>query len=248
MPPLEVSSDTALEGLRKIRALAEIPDPALVEAVPMLKWLKLSKKEKLVTHLAAETSVYFLISGKCRLALHTPGGRTIGFRRLAEGAHFGEIAALTGSPRTLDVTTVSDCVVAECPQDLFLSFMERYPKFASTVAISLARTVAGLTERMFELATLELRFRLYGELLRLAKEGAVVPEGVLIRDMPTQDMLASAIGAGREPVSKEIGFLKSTGLLKQKGRELLICDLDKIRRLMQERSGVAVSHVVDWPL
>lgn len=247
MQTIQMDPAAGGELLRTIRLLKDLPDTALAALSSEVRWISTPKKEAVISHLAGDASVFFLATGKCRLSLTTPTGRGMGFRDLGPGAHFGEIAALTGAPRTLNVTAIQDCVLAECPQAVFLSFMERYPAFGATVAISLARMVAELTERMFELGTLALRFRLYGELLRLAKQGTATPDGVLIKGAPTQDAIASTIGAGREPVAKEFGFLKSEGLLVQRGRELLIRDIDELRRLMQERSGVAVSHVTDWP-
>jgi CRP/FNR family transcriptional regulator, cyclic AMP receptor protein len=140
--------------------------------------------------------------------------------------------------------------VAVCPASAFQDLLGRNAAFAERIAVSLARTVVLLTDRLFELAVLEVRFRLYSELLRLARGGEATPDGVIIRDAPTHEKLAGIIGAQREAVTREFSYLTEEGVLRQgKGkREFVIVDLDRLRDMVQKRAGVTATQLVDWPL
>jgi CRP-like cAMP-binding protein len=236
------------ERLRTVGILAALSDEDLDRLAGSLKWTRASRDEAIVSHLDRTDSVYFIISGTCRVKLTAASGRGVALRRMSAGAHFGEIAAITAAPRTVDVIAETDCVLAECPRDAFTGLMQTNAAFAQAVAAALARTVVSLTERVFEFAALEVRYRLYAELLRLAKTSEATPEGALIRDMPTHETLAVSIGSQREAVTREFAILTAEGLVRQDKRTLLIPDVEALRALIQRRTGVAVSHLVDWPL
>ncbi len=54
------------------------------------------------------------------------------------------------------------------------------------------------------------------------QDGTAGPEGLLIRNRPTQQELANQIGACRETVSRTVSELVRQGLLTPRGRSLLV--------------------------
>jgi CRP/FNR family transcriptional regulator, cyclic AMP receptor protein len=108
--------------------------------------------------------------------------------------------------------------------------------------------VVSLTDRVFELAALEVRFRIYAELLRLASGGELTNEGLLIRSAPTHEAIAATVGAQREAITRELRTLASEGLLRQTKREMLILDIERLRELVRRRAGHTTSEAVDWRL
>lgn len=237
---------TSRERLRKIHILNELSDDALDLLAPQLTWIGAEKKgEVIVTYLAQAHSIFFLVEGKCRAQLTPAIGQPIALRRLNPGAHFGEIALLAGTPRTVQIVADSACLVAECPSSAFESLMRANPGFARAIAASLARTMVALTERVFELAALGVRYRLYAELSRLTKGGKEVGSGVLIEDMPTHASIAATIGSQREAVGRELGALADEGIVEQRGRTLLIRDIEKLRKLVRRRVGPTTSLLIE---
>jgi DNA-binding MarR family transcriptional regulator len=78
---------------------------------------------------------------------------------------------------------------------------------------------------MLDLTSLDIRHRLYAELLRLATPAT---EGTrVISPPPMQHILASRIGARREPVSREIAQLSRAGLV-QRARGALVLSRPEI--------------------
>lgn len=236
------------DRLRHVRILSGVTDADLDILAPTLIWRRVSAGDDVVSHLDRGTQVFFAIEGSFNAKLQTAFGRQVAIRQLLPGSHFGEIAAITDTPRSLGIVAETDGLLAECPAEAFLALMARDGVFATAVAAHLARNVVMLTDRVFELAALETRFRVYAELLRLAASGEQVEQGVLIRDAPTHEAIAAAIGAQREAVNRELRVLASAGLIEQGRRELLILDVEQLREELRRRAGTTTSDAVDWRL
>lgn len=236
----------ARQLLRQVRILSGVKDEDLDTLAESLTWRRVLAGDIIVPHLDTGTQVFFAIEGAYSARLETALGKHVAIRQLTAGSHFGEIAAISPTPRSVAIEAESDGFIAECPQDAFLDLMARDGVFATAVAAHLARTVVALTDRVFELAALEMRFRLYAELLRLATAGAQSDRGTLIKEAPTHEALAAVIGAQREAVTRELRVLANDGLIQQNKRELLILDVERLRDLLRRRAGITTSDAVDW--
>lgn len=232
--------------LRKTHILAEADDGDLDALAATLSWKQVRAGEEVVSHLDHGTQVFFAIEGVFSARLESAVGRQVIFRQMPAGSHFGEIAALTNTPRSLNITAESEGLLAECPREAFVALMARNGAFATAVAAHLARTVVSLTDRVFELAALEVRFRIYAELLRLAAGGEQTAEGVLIRNAPTHEAIAAAVGTQREAVTRELRAMAGEGVVRQTRRELLILRIESLRELVHRRAGATTSEAVDW--
>lgn len=236
------------DRLRKIRILAVVNDADLDVLAQTLTWRRVKAEDEVVSHLDRGTQVFFAVEGSFNAKLQTAFGRQVAIRQLLAGSHFGEIAALTDTPRSLGIVAETDGLLAECPAEAFLALMARDGVFATAVAAHLARNVVMLTDKVFELAALETRFRVYAELLRLAATGEQVEQGILIRDAPTHEAIAASIGAQREAVNRELRALATDGLVQQDRREMVILNVEALREALRRRAGTTTSDAVDWRL
>ncbi|MBX3430047.1 MAG: Crp/Fnr family transcriptional regulator [Hyphomonadaceae bacterium] len=234
--------------LRQVHILAAAKDADIDTLEETLTWRRVRGGDEVVSHLDRGKQVFFAVEGEFYAKLQTAFGREVAIRQLSAGSHFGEIAALTDTPRSVAIVADTDGLLAECPAEAFLALMARDGAFATAVAAHLARNVVQLTDRVFELAALETRFRVYAELLRLAASGEAVDRGILIRDAPTHETIAATIGAQREAVNRELRVLANAGLIEQGRRELLILDVDRLRDALRRRAGTTTSDAVDWRL
>lgn len=242
----ELSLADQRSQLRRVHILADLTEAELDELSAALTWRNVAAGEKVIGHLDADTHVYFAINGMFQAHLESAAGRQVAIRDLPAGTHFGEIAALTATPRSVTVLAETAGLVAVCPIDAFRALMVRNGVFASAVAGDLARKVVALTDRVFELSTLELRFRVYAELLRMAAHGETTELGVLIKEAPRHEAIAAAIGAQREAVNRELRALVANGVIQQNKRELLIRDIEQLRCLLRSRAGPTTSEALGW--
>lgn len=247
LPDIPDSAAAARELLRPIRLLKALNDAELDALAQKLSWRRVAAREEVFSHLSAGDSIYFLCAGTCTLSMTTAFGETFGIRRLGAGDHFGEIAALIGTPRSVAVRAATPSLLAEAPGDAFRAAMTANAAFSADVASGLARTVVILTDRLFELAALEVRYRLYSELLRFAGSGKKTDNGIVIAPAPTQAALAAAIGATRESVGRELTHLTNEGVLTRGRGHLLLQRPQYLADQTQKRAGQTVSQKLEWP-
>jgi len=240
--------DDARVRLRSIAILSVLCDGALCQIAQNCVWTRINAGKAVVSHLSKDDNVYFIVEGSFQVGLTTASGRPVAFRRLLPGDYFGEIAALTGAPRSANVVAETAALLAVWPANEFRALFRSNPSFAEAVSISLARLAVSLSNRVFELSALEVRFRLYSELLRLARDGEKTDEGWVLRDVPTHENLAATIGAQREVVTRELKLLAQEGVvLTRKRREWVIVDIERLRSLLRQRTGFSIPELPDWP-
>ena len=192
--------ENARDQLRKVHILATLSDGDLDAMIARLTWRRVAAREQVVSHLDSGNQVYFAIEGTFSARLESAVGRKVAIRQLQAGSHFGEIAALSDTPRSLAITAENDGLLAECPAHALIELMRSNGDFATAVATHLALTVVSLTDRVFELSALEVRFRIYAELLRLAAHGERTSEGILVKNA-LRSAARKAITRRRESVS-----------------------------------------------
>jgi DHA3 family macrolide efflux protein-like MFS transporter len=89
---------------------------ALVRDVP--------EGSRLVTKGDKATAAYFILEGEAAAGIPEEDGGYRGLSTMAAGDFFGEIAALTGSPRTADVVATRPSTLMEVPADALRGVME----------------------------------------------------------------------------------------------------------------------------
>ena len=94
--------------LRKVKILADLSDQDLDELATSLTWRWVRAGEQVVSHLDVGDEVFLAAEGTFRARLETAIGRQVAIRQLPAGSHFGEIAALMRTPRSLGIIADTD--------------------------------------------------------------------------------------------------------------------------------------------
>ncbi len=81
--------------------------------------------------------LYVVLRGRLRVIADADGQERI-LRVLGPGAAIGELALLTGAPRSASVQAVRDSTLLQLSRERFVELMERDPRFAAAVARELA--------------------------------------------------------------------------------------------------------------
>jgi MFS family permease len=105
---------------------------------------------RIVEHGDTASSAYFILEGSATAGIPEEGGYR-GLSTMGEGDFFGEIAALTGSPRTADVVADDDATLLEVPAEALRSTMtvpEIQKLVFSTLTSRLMRTEAADLPRL----------------------------------------------------------------------------------------------------
>jgi CRP/FNR family cyclic AMP-dependent transcriptional regulator len=155
-------------------------------------------------------SLYIIISGRVKIYVSDEAGKEIVLNESGPGEYFGEMV-LDEGPRSASVMTLEPTQFLVIPKEDFAEFVKKSPEFALHLILKLIKRVRALTNDVKNLALLDV----YGRVARMLLDLAVERDGVLvIENKPTQQEIASRVGASREMVSRILGDLTTGGYIE----------------------------------
>jgi CRP/FNR family transcriptional regulator, cyclic AMP receptor protein len=161
------------------------------------------------------TDVYFIVSGDVRVLIRTASGKEMIFGDFGPGKFFGEMAAIDGSKRSANVTALTKAELLLVPPTAFREIVFHTPAICERLLRLLTGRVRELNTRLFERSVLDLRHRLYSELLRMSAPRKGHEGQGIVSPPPFQHDLAARIGCRREQVSRELGAMIEEGLAEK---------------------------------
>ena len=180
----------------------------------------------------ASSDVYFIVSGEVRVVIRTPNGKEMLLADLGAGEFFGESAAIDGSVRSANVTATTNTEMIIIPSAAFLETLYSNRAVCERVLRILTHRIRDLNERLFQRNVLDVRHRLYADLIRLSRPRGGHPEQRVLSPPPPHQDLAARIGCRREQVSRELTAMEDDGLTeKTRGGLVILRPKDMIRRV-----------------
>ena len=178
-------------------------------------WRRFDENEVLVDFDDVSTDVYFLIAGEVRILNRTQSGKEVILGEMRGGAFFGELAAIDEVARSANVTALTRGEVCVVPAAVFRQMVFASEAIGDRLLRLLAKRVRELNTRLMEHALLDLRHRLYSELLRLSTPRAGHDGERVVTPPPYHHVLAARIGCRREQVTREFTVMASDGLVER---------------------------------
>lgn len=155
-------------------------------------------------------SLYIIVSGRVKIYVSDEEGKEIVLNESGPGEYFGEMV-LDEGPRSASVVTLEPTQFLVVPKDDFREFLTKSPQFALNLICKLIKRVRTLTNDVKSLALMEV----YGRVARMLLDLAVDRDGVLvIENKPTQEEIASRVGASREMVGRILDDLTVGGYIE----------------------------------
>ncbi len=232
--PIEATSKEDYRANKLFRHMA----PDEIEALaPMVEHLNYGKGELIVQRLDDSGGIYLLLEGALLANQYARSGREVGYRRITPGGYFGEIAAIDGLPRSVNIMALEDVRIVRLPQRLVRNLFEDSPHFMRAILEDLASMTRALTDRLFELTAIPVACRVDIELLRMATSASGDGVQAVIHPCPTHAELAALIGSQREQVTRELNRLASLNIVSQSSRTLRILNLPALAGEIERISG-----------
>jgi NTE family protein len=120
------------------QVFGRVEDEFVDAAVPLLRWIELPGGETLFREGDAENGVYFVISGRLRAYVDLEGEpRAIG--EIGRGETVGEMAVLSGEPRSATIRAVRDTVLAHATRESFEMLWKKHPE----LPVHMAKIIIG---------------------------------------------------------------------------------------------------------
>ncbi len=227
--------DPSVCTLKGIKLFEKLPEAVVSGIEAMCKWQEYGPDETIIDA-AAEPSrdaVYFVVSGALRVATSTGQAGEIAFIDLGAGAHFGELSAIDGQPRSASVFSKGYCVVAYLESAKFNEILASNPQASFALLQYLTSIIRNNNKRIVDLSTRTDVQRVYSELLRISEPDPRGDGTWLITRMPKHREIAAWAGTTEESVATALGQLIKVGLAKRRYPSLHITDRAKVRLLAE---------------
>ncbi|MBI2373397.1 MAG: Crp/Fnr family transcriptional regulator [Deltaproteobacteria bacterium] len=211
------------EMLKKVSLFANVEEAELERISSLLSEVDVKKDAAIISRDTAGDSLYVILRGRVKIVIQGDGGREVILNLLKTGDFFGEMALLDDLPRSADVVASEDSKLLVLRRDQFAEHIRKSPATALNVMGELSRRLRRADELISNLALLDVYSRVAHIIIDLAKkDGVDVEEGILIRDRPTQQDIASMIGTSRETVSRVLSEFQKRGFVEMRGRDILL--------------------------
>lgn len=228
------SSQASALGLRRIALLEGLSDTALEALARQCVWRTFEPDQPIISRDADDRSVYFIVSGRVRATMYSRAGRQVTFGDQAAGEFLGELSAIDGQPRALDVIALESTLVASLTPAAFAQLLREQPAIVDRVLRRLTRLLRDTSERVIELSTLGVQNRIHAEVLRLAAKAGIRANTARLEPAPKHADIASRVSTNREQVTRELSHLMKIGLLGKDGAALIVLDVKRLEQMVKE--------------
>lgn len=175
---------------------------------------------------------YFVRSGSVKIYKMSPGGREQILHTFKSGETFAEVPTFDNGLCPANAQSVEDSSLLLIRRSDFEKVTRAYPEVAFGLLHHFARWLRRFTLQLEELSLKDVGSRLAGYLLRLADEsGRQTAEGIVVHLSENQQEIASHIGTVREIVSRNLRKFQDMGLIRFKGRRLVVLDREGLKQL-----------------
>jgi len=179
------------------------------------RWKKFDPNEILLDFDDPSTDVYFLVSGDVRILMRTAAGKEVILGEMRGGQLFGELSAIDGVKRSANVTALTRGEVCVMPAAIFREVLYHSPVVAERMFRILTNRIRDLNARVMEHTVLDLRHRLYSELLRMSVPRSGHEGQRVVTPPPYHHVLAGRIGCRREQVTREFSTMTQDELIER---------------------------------
>lgn len=208
-----------LAGLKKIPFLSNISDDALHTLVEKAKQSKFPKQSTILMEGDESSSLYIILSGKVRVFSSDDKSKEVTLLVQEPGSYFGEIALLSDEPRSASVASLEPTVCAVISKSDFISWLMTHPEVAIMLLGVLSDKIRHLTEKVRQLALSNV----YERTIKALQDMAIAQGDTwIIEKRPTQQDLASMVGASREMINKIMHELTKGGYVSLEEKSLII--------------------------
>lgn len=206
-------------GLKKIPFLSKLSDEVLNSLAERAKSAKFPKQTMIVTEGDETSSLYIILSGKVRVFSSDDKSKEVTLLIQEPGSYFGEIALLSDEPRSASVTSLEKTTCAVISKSDFINWLMSHPEVAITLLGVLSEKIRHLTDKVRQMALSNV----YERTVKALQELAVTEGNIsMIHNRPTQQDLASMVGASREMVNKIMHELTKGGYVTLDDKTLII--------------------------
>lgn len=168
-------------------------------------------------------SIFYILDGSVTVLIEDEQGREIIVAYLNKGDFFGEMGLFDDDqPRSAWVKARTECEVAELSYSRFREVAKENVDLLYVLGLQMAERVRKTTEKVGDLAFLDVTGRVARTLLDLSQQPDAMthPDGMQIKI--TRQEIGRIVGCSREMVGRVLKTLSDQGLVSVKGKTMVV--------------------------
>lgn len=168
-------------------------------------------------------TLYYIVNGSVSVVIEDEEGHELVLAYLNEGEFFGEMGLFDASTqRSAWIIARTDCDVAVADYATFRQITEHTPAILFSLAAQLADRLRKTSNKVRDLAFLDVTGRVARTLLDLSKEPDAMthPDGMQVKI--TRQEIARIVGCSREMVGRVLKDLEDQGLIHAHGKTMVV--------------------------
>jgi CRP/FNR family transcriptional regulator, cyclic AMP receptor protein len=222
-PPKLSALTPELAALQSCPLFADASPSALQALVAAASLRSVARGTIVATEGSPAPAVVLVARGRLRAVRRAASGREITVEVFRPGDLLADAALTPQAPLANDWEAAESTTLLLISRETFLAHVRGAPEVTVALAAQLLSRLDRAKDLAVALALSDVESRVVAALVGLGRQdGADGPEGLLIRQRPTQQDIANQIGACRETVSRTVSDLVRRGLLTPRGRSLLL--------------------------
>ncbi|WP_314613460.1 Crp/Fnr family transcriptional regulator [Streptomyces stackebrandtii] len=212
--------------------LGMVSDPARHELLGSGTQVRFEADAVLLREGMTDQHVLLLLSGFAKVTATVENGESSLLAVRAAGDTVGEMAMMTGAPRSATVIACGPLTARVLPSGVLRELLLRRPEIAMALTALVADRLRWANQRRLDFRGYQAKERLARLLVELAASyGSPGAGGVVVGCRLTQPELATLVGAAETTVHKVLRELREEGLLETGYRSTTIRDLPRLRHL-----------------
>jgi len=223
------------ETLEKIELLRSLDAKERAAFARRCIWRHARAKEWLLEQNDVGTDIYFLTSGVVRVLITPSPDREVILGDINAGGYFGEMAAIDGQPRSAGILAITDATIACMPATVFREIIHMHPDVSEQLLRQLVARIRALDQRVNEFSSMDVKHRIYSELLRLSRPDPADAHRALVSPPPVHADIAARVSTRREMVARELKALERAGLLTKRRGAFVITDVPVLVEMLNRQ-------------
>lgn len=167
-------------------------------------------------------SLYYIVDGSVTVLLEDDDGKEMIVAYLNAGDFFGEMGLFDEDTRSAWVRSRVNCEIAEISYERFNTLSRNEPAFLFELSKQMAKRLRDTTQKVGDLAFLDVTGRVASTLLDLCKQPDAMthPDGMQIKI--TRQEIGRIVGCSREMAGRVLKTLEEQGLISVSGKTMVI--------------------------
>ncbi len=221
------------EILRKSLLFSGLDEEGLTEVAAIATRRSFAKGEALFTEGEPANGFYLLAQGSMKLCKVSPDGREKVLHFVHPTETFAEAAFFGDGRYPAEARALEKGETLFFPREAFMGLIERNPRFALNLIVSLSLLLRRFARQIEELSFAEVPARLAAYFIELAERKSTSFQGKTYLDLDMKKgELASRLGTVSETLSRTFRKFKEEGLAEVEGSRVIILDMARLRNLV----------------